>query len=230
LLDRIEKSRLLPGEDMPDSQVFVQRAEIQVGDEQFPAVTVRKYRRENTYPLGRIQDGKWAPDQGLSERIETMREGDLVEVDLEPEERGVLRMGMKYFVTAIAPYTFPKAGTIVSVTNGPPALVGLVADGEDSPAEYYYQGQAKLEPGQQIWYRPMLEGETNFMKFIWWRPIQFRVWTSLEGRKVEAAFVSEKDGIVSVRRKSDGKTFAVSLDGLSKEDRKWVADRSKKRP
>lgn len=51
-----------------------------------------------------------------------------------------------------------------------------------------------------------------------------RVWSTADGRKVEATFLSVKDGIVSVRRKSDGKTFTVPLDRLSKDDQKWVAD------
>jgi hypothetical protein len=62
------------------------------------------------------------------------------------------------------------------------------------------------------------------------RHTEFRVWSSTDGRKVEAAFLSLKDGVVSVRRKSDGKTFAVPLDRLSEEDRKWVASVSKKEP
>lgn len=49
----------------------------------------------------------------------------------------------------------------------------------------------------------------------------FREWTNLDGRAIKARFIEEIQGQVSVRR-SDGRTFKIQLDQLSKEDRKYV--------
>lgn len=52
--------------------------------------------------------------------------------------------------------------------------------------------------------------------------LDFRTWTSRDGRKVDAAFVGVKDDIVTIRRKTDGKTFSVPIDKLSDKDNSWI--------
>ncbi len=49
----------------------------------------------------------------------------------------------------------------------------------------------------------------------------FREWTNLDGRTITAHFIEERQEQVSVRR-TDGRTFKIHLDQLSKEDRKYV--------
>ena len=49
-----------------------------------------------------------------------------------------------------------------------------------------------------------------------------RSWTDRKGRKIEGDFVAEEMGKVKLRRKSDGKTFALRLELLSDADQKFV--------
>ena len=51
---------------------------------------------------------------------------------------------------------------------------------------------------------------------------QGRTWTDLNGRTVDAEFVSSEDGKVTVRRTSDGKVFTIPLAKLSVADREFV--------
>ena len=51
---------------------------------------------------------------------------------------------------------------------------------------------------------------------------ELRTWTAVNGKEVEAAFVSNSDGQVSLKMKT-GKVFRVPLDKLSKEDQDFIA-------
>lgn len=171
LLARIEKSSLLPNEDMPDSRVFVERTTARFNGVDFPAVTLRKYRHDETYPLGQREGGKWVPDKALAGQLGDFKRNDLVDVDLQAEEPNVLRMGMTYFVTAMVSYKAPEVGTVVKIrdkTETTPATVTLTIEGKDKTTTRYYEGLAKLEPGQQIWFRPLTKDGKDYLKFIWW--------------------------------------------------------------
>ncbi len=172
LLQRIEESSLLPGEDMPDSMVFGQVTTTRFKDIEFPGVTLRKFRREETYPIGQMDDGKWIPNKALAERLARFTDGDLVQVDLQAEQPNVLRMGMEYFVTAMAPYKLPKIGRVVAVQDKrktSPAIIKVTVEGDDAPVVYCYEGSARLEVGQQIWFRPTSKAGKDYLKFIWWK-------------------------------------------------------------
>ena len=52
-----------------------------------------------------------------------------------------------------------------------------------------------------------------------------RVWTSLDGRTLEAEFVAGTDRNVTLKRKTDGRRFTLRLDKISEEDRKWVEEK-----
>lgn len=54
---------------------------------------------------------------------------------------------------------------------------------------------------------------------------QTRVWTSLDGRRVEADYQWSDASTVTIRRVSDGRTFTMKLSDLSLEDRAYVAAR-----
>jgi len=56
-------------------------------------------------------------------------------------------------------------------------------------------------------------------------PALGRKWTDIKGRVIEAEYVDAKDGEVWLKR-SDGKTAAVPLVGLSAEDQEYVRQRS----
>ena len=51
---------------------------------------------------------------------------------------------------------------------------------------------------------------------------ELRTWTAINGKKVEAEFVSNSDGQVTLKMKT-GKVFRVPLDKLSKEDQDFIA-------
>lgn len=51
-----------------------------------------------------------------------------------------------------------------------------------------------------------------------------REWTSTDGRKLEADFVSATDEAVTVKRAADGRTFTLPLKGLSAADQDWVKE------
>ena len=49
----------------------------------------------------------------------------------------------------------------------------------------------------------------------------FRIWTSSDGREIEATFIEENKGLVSIRRK-DGRQFKIPLDKFSDADKKYI--------
>lgn len=49
-----------------------------------------------------------------------------------------------------------------------------------------------------------------------------RTWTSSDGRKLEADFVSAVGGTVTLKRAADGQTFTLPLFKLSAEDQEWI--------
>ena len=60
-------------------------------------------------------------------------------------------------------------------------------------------------------------------------PAWARTWTASDGRTLEGDYVSATDTMVTIRR-SDGKSFAVSLAQLSPADRAHVAEQLAKKP
>ncbi len=48
-----------------------------------------------------------------------------------------------------------------------------------------------------------------------------RTWTSTDGKKIEAEFVSQTGDAVSVKR-TDGKTFTIPINRLSEPDQQWL--------
>lgn len=52
-----------------------------------------------------------------------------------------------------------------------------------------------------------------------------RIWTSSDGRRIEADYVWSDDTTVTIRRLSDGKTYQVKLTDLSLADRAYVRER-----
>ena len=52
--------------------------------------------------------------------------------------------------------------------------------------------------------------------------VSARQWVAVDGRKLDAEFVSSTEDSVTVKRTSDGRTFAIALEKLSEADRKWV--------
>ena len=54
---------------------------------------------------------------------------------------------------------------------------------------------------------------------------ELRTWTAVNGKEVEAEFVSNSDGQVSLKMKS-GKVFEVSLNKLSKADQEFLKAKS----
>ena len=57
---------------------------------------------------------------------------------------------------------------------------------------------------------------------------QAREWTSSDGRKLEADFVSAAGGKVMLKRASDGQEFPLDLTRLSAADQAWVKEQSAK--
>lgn len=172
LLSRITKSSLLPGEDMPDSRIFSKLTSTRFKGVEFPAVILQKFRRAETYPLGRRIKDKWIPDTSLAKHLRTFKEGDLVEVKLQAEEPNVIQIGMEYFVTSMVPYELPELGAVITVQKGTetnPAIVELTTEGNEEPTTYSYEGWARIEPGQQIWFRPTTRGGKHYLQFVWWK-------------------------------------------------------------
>lgn len=52
---------------------------------------------------------------------------------------------------------------------------------------------------------------------------RIRTWTSTDGRKIEAEFLSANTVMVKIRRLSDDRVFELELAKLSEADRVWVA-------
>ena len=55
---------------------------------------------------------------------------------------------------------------------------------------------------------------------------ELRTWTAVNGKEVEAEFVSNEKGIVKLKLKS-GKVFEVPADKLSKEDNEFISSLAK---
>ncbi|MND06452.1 hypothetical protein D3C83_278310 [compost metagenome] len=52
---------------------------------------------------------------------------------------------------------------------------------------------------------------------------KIRTWTALDGRTIEAEFLSANTVTVKIRRTSDGQVFEYELAKLCPSDREWVA-------
>jgi hypothetical protein len=57
-------------------------------------------------------------------------------------------------------------------------------------------------------------------------PVSAREWTSIDGRKLEADFVSATADQVTLKRASDGREFTLAIDRLSPADREWIKEQS----
>ena len=55
---------------------------------------------------------------------------------------------------------------------------------------------------------------------------ELRTWTAVNGKKVEAEFVSNDKGIVKIKLKT-GKVFEVPANKLSKEDNEFISSLAK---
>ena len=55
---------------------------------------------------------------------------------------------------------------------------------------------------------------------------ELRTWTAVNGKKVEAEFVSNEKGIVKLKLKT-GKVFEVPANKLSKEDNEFISSLAK---
>ena len=55
---------------------------------------------------------------------------------------------------------------------------------------------------------------------------ELRTWTAINGKEVEAEFVSNKKGIVKLKLKT-GKVFEVPANKLSKEDNEFISSLAK---
>ena len=49
-----------------------------------------------------------------------------------------------------------------------------------------------------------------------------REWASTDGAKLDAEFISSDEAEVSLKRRSDGKTFTLPLSRLSEDDQTWI--------
>jgi hypothetical protein len=52
---------------------------------------------------------------------------------------------------------------------------------------------------------------------------EVRTWTNNDGVAIEAEYVSQNDGVVTIQRVADRKTFQISIETLSGEDRQWLS-------
>lgn len=52
-----------------------------------------------------------------------------------------------------------------------------------------------------------------------------RTWTDLEGRTIEATYISANSTKVTIRRESDGRKFSLLISKLSKEDQQYIEKR-----
>jgi predicted peptidase len=57
-----------------------------------------------------------------------------------------------------------------------------------------------------------------------------REWLSLEGKKLEADFISAQGDQVTLKRSNDGQTFSIPLARLSEADRNWVKQQKPAKP
>ncbi len=53
---------------------------------------------------------------------------------------------------------------------------------------------------------------------------EVRDWTSADGRKLRAEFVSKEGGKTTIRRYTDGRQITLELAMLSEADQKWVKE------
>jgi dipeptidyl aminopeptidase/acylaminoacyl peptidase len=57
-----------------------------------------------------------------------------------------------------------------------------------------------------------------------------RTWTSSDGKKLEADFVSATETDVTLKRSKDGKTFTLALTRLSEDDREYIKEEAADAP
>ena len=118
VLVKVEKYAARPGEDSADTYALLRTDVMKVNDVDFPAVVLKKFLKEATYPIGNTNAvGKWVASPELLATAKRFEAGGMVKVAFEPEEKNVLRRGMQYFVTGIR-----QGGEEAQATPGFPGL------------------------------------------------------------------------------------------------------------
>ena len=110
----------------------------------------------------------------------------------------------------------PDGSKILVIMEGPSTMTSTQII---NPEEIAVEPVAEAQPNEE---KESYEEEVETVEPL----IEFRTWTAINGKKVEAEFVSNEEGIVKLKLNS-GKIFEVPANKLSKEDNEFIGSLAK---
>ena len=119
---------------------------------------------------------------------------------------------MKGRLKASGEISTPDGSKILAIMEGPSTMTSTQII---NPEEIAVEPVAEAQPNEE---KEAYEEEVKTVEPL----IEFRNWTAINGKKVEAEFVSNEEGIVKLKLKS-GKVFEVPSNKLSKGDNELIS-------
>ena len=228
-LKKIEKNLFKDGEfDYPETPISVGEtwsipkskltnflggdSPIESGSGSLKLIEILNYKNKKHALIALSIQGKTVPDEtGLT--MEMSMEGQYYRdlenfIDIDFDMKGQLK--------ASGELPTPDGSKILVIMEGPSTMTSTQII---NPEEIVVEPVAEAQPNEE---KEAYEEEVETVEPL----IEFRTWTAINGKKVEAEFVSNEEGIVKLKLNS-GKIFEVPANKLSKEDNEFIGSLAK---
>ena len=185
---------------------------IESGSGSLKLIEILNYKNKKHALIALSIQSKTVPDEtGLT--MEMSMEGQYYRdlenfIDVDFDMKGQLK--------ASGEFSTPDGSKILAIMEGPSTMTSTQII---NPEEIAVEPVAEAQPNEE---KEAYEEEVETVEPL----IEFRTWTAINGKKVEAEFVSNEEGIVKLKLKS-GKVFEVPADKLSKEDNEFITSLAK---
>ncbi len=185
---------------------------IESGSGSLKLIEILNYKNKKHALIAVSIQSKTAPDEtGLT--MEMSMEGQYYRdlenfIDVDFDMKGQLK--------ASGEFSTPDGSKILAIMEGPSTMTSTQII---NPEEIAVEPVAEAQPNEE---KEAYEEEVETVEPL----IEFRTWTAINGKKVEAEFVSNEEGIVKLKLNS-GKIFEVPANKLSKEDNEFIGSLAK---
>jgi len=181
---------------------------IESGSGSLKLIEILNYKNKKHALIALSIQAKTVPDEtGLT--MEMSMEGQYYRdlenfIDVDFDMKGQLK--------ASGEFSTPDGSKILAIMEGPSTMTSTRII---NPEEIAVEPVAEAQPNEE---KEAYEEEVKTVEPL----IEFRTWTAINGKKVEAEFVSNEEGIVKLKLNS-GKIFEVPANKLSKEDNELIS-------
>ncbi len=185
---------------------------IESGSGSLKLIEILNYKNKKHALIALSIQSKTVPDEtGLT--MEMSMEGQYYRdlenfIDVDFDMKGQLK--------ASGEFSTPDGSKILAIMEGPSTMTSTQII---NPEEIAVEPVAEAQPNEE---KEAYEEEVETVEPL----VEFRTWTAINGKKVEAEFVSNEEGIVKLKLNS-GKIFEVPANKLSKEDNEFIGSLAK---